>query len=63
MNKLVRIFEREKFIKDCGIDSYKENKNWVDLCDGRRVDELEKEGFKFLSQWITLKEFKKIKKK
>lgn len=59
MNKLVRIFEREKFIKDCGIDSYKKNKSWVDLCNGRLVNELEQEGFKFLTQWITLKEFKK----
>lgn len=62
MNKLVRVFAREKFIKDCGIESYKKNKKWVDLCDGRWVDELEKEGFKFLSQWITLKEFAKKRK-
>lgn len=59
MNKLIRVFEREKFIKDCGIKSYQENKEWVDLCDGRWVDKLEQEGFKFLTQWITLKEFKK----
>lgn len=63
MNKLIRVFEREKFIKDCGIKSYQKNKGWVDLCDGRWVDELEKEGFKFLTQWIALKEFAKKKGK
>ncbi len=63
MNKLVRVFEREKFIKDCGIKSYQENKDWVDLCDGHLVDEIEKEGFKFLPQWIALKEFAKKKGK
>lgn len=63
MNKLIRVFKREKFIKDRGIKSYQENKEWVDLCDGRLVNELEKEGFKFLTQWIALKEFAKKKGK
>lgn len=63
MNKLEKIFDKNQYIKDRGIKSYQENKEWVDLCNGRWVDELEKEGFKFLTQWIALKEFAKKKGK
>lgn len=63
MNKLEKIFDKNQYIKDRGIKSYQKNKGWVDLCDGRWVDELEKEGFKFLTQWIALKEFAKKKGK
>lgn len=59
MNKLKKVFDKSQYIKDRGIKSYQENKEWVDLCDGRWVDELEQEGFKILSQWIALKEHKK----
>lgn len=59
MNKLEKVFDKNQYIKDRSIKSYQENKEWVDLCAGRLVNELEKEGFKFLPQWITLKESKK----
>lgn len=59
MNKLEKIFDKNQYIKDRGIKSYQENKEWVDLCNGRWVDELEQEGFKILLQWIALKEHKK----
>lgn len=61
MNKLEKVFDKSQYIKDRGIKSYQENKEWVDLCNGRLVNELEQEGFRFLPQWITLKEF--VKKK
>ena len=63
MNKLEKVFDKDQYIKDRGIKSYQENKEWVDLCDGRWVDELEQEGFKFLPQWIMLKEFTKRREK
>ena len=63
MNKLEKVFDKNQYIKDRGIKSYQENKEWVDLCNGRLINELEKEGFKFLSQWIALKEFAKKKGK
>lgn len=61
MNKLEKVFDKNQYIKDRGIKSYQENKEWVDLCNGQSVEELEKNGYMFISEWLIERE-KKSKK-
>lgn len=61
MNKLEKVFDKNQYIKDRGIKSYPKNKSWVDLCDGQNIEELEKNGYMFISEWLIERE-KKSKK-
>lgn len=56
MNKLEKIFDKNQYIKDRGIKSYQENKEWIDLCDGQSVEELKKNGYIFISEWLIERE-------
>jgi hypothetical protein len=33
----MKVFSKEMFIKDSGIEAYEKCKEWVDACDGKRV--------------------------
>lgn len=56
MNKLEKIFDKNRYIKNMGIKSYQENKEWVDLCDGQNVEELKKNGYLFIPEWVIERE-------
>ena len=56
MNKLEKVFDKNQYIKDRGIKSYQENKEWIDLCDGQSEEELKKNGYIFISEWLIGRE-------
>ena len=56
MNKLEKVFDKNQYIKDRGIKSYQENKEWVDSCYGQSVEELKKNGYLFISEWVIERE-------
>lgn len=49
--KTMRIFSKEKFIENSGIEAYKKCKEWVDICDGKRVEAGEVDGYISDKKW------------
>lgn len=47
----MRVFSKEKFIEDSGIEVYEKCKEWVDECDGKRVEGGEVNGYASDRAW------------
>lgn len=52
----MRVFSKEKFIEAEGYEVYLKCKDWVDVCDGKRVSGGEVDGWESHRDWEIVKE-------
>lgn len=58
----MKVFSKEKFIEKWGYDEYLNCKGWVDLCDGKEVQDGYCRGFIIADEWCIESEEKKMRK-
>ncbi len=47
----MKVFSREKYIKEEGGMKYSDNQAWVDMCDGEQVENYQCEGYRVYAKW------------
>lgn len=56
VNLKMRVFSKEKFIESEGYEVYLKCKEWVDICDGKRVTGGNVEGWESHKDWEIVEE-------